>query len=151
MSHQINLPDYSPEELSRFRLQECQGTMIGGMVAAANNGVTAMEHGYQMMALQQVDWSQANSAEKIAMVFWKHYQSTYGFGDQLTVTDLGERIVMTMPSLARAAVYQLRHWAASAEQLNDLQRGYWQAIEKLCDVGSELVFSDQEDRVTLLK
>jgi len=147
----MKLPDFTPEELSRFRLQECQGTMIGGMVAAINNGMTAREHGYQMMALQQVDWSQANSAEKIATVFWKHYQTTYGFGDRLTVNDLGESIVMTMPSLAQAAEYQLRHWATSAEQLNDLQRGYWQAIEKLCGVRSELVFSDQEDRVTLLK
>ena len=147
----MNLPEYSPEELSRFRLQECQGTMIGGMVTAISNGVTAKEHGYQMMALQQVDWSKANSAEKIATVFWKHYQTTYGFGDQLTITEQDETIVITMPSLAGAAAYQLSHWATTAEHFNNLQRGYWQAIEKLCGVRSDLFFSDQEDRVELLK
>ncbi len=147
----MNLPEYSAEELSRFRLQECQGTMIGSMVAALNSGVSAEEHGYQMMALQQVDWSKANSAEKIASVFWKHYQTTYGFGDRLVITDKGDTIVMTMPSLADAAAYQLRHWSTTAEELNNLQRGYWRAIKTLCGVNSELVFSDQEDRVTLLK
>jgi hypothetical protein len=147
----MNLPDYSPEELSRFRLQECQGTMIGSMVAALNGGVSAEEHGYQMMALQQVDWSKANSAEKIVSVFWKHYQTTYGFGDKLVIADKGDTIVITMPSLASAAAYQLRHWNTTAEELNNLQCGYWRAIETLCGVRSELVFSDQEDRVTLLK
>lgn len=147
----MNLPEYSAEELSRFRLQECQGTMIGGMVAAAKYGCGAQEHGYQMMCLQQIDWSKANSAEKIATVFWQHYQTTYDFGDQLIVTDSAESITFAMPALAVAAEYQLQHWAATAEQLNDMQRGYWLAIQELCGLRSELKFNEQQHRVKIFK
>jgi len=147
----MNLPEYSAEELSRFRQQECQGTMIGGMMAAITNGTSALNHGQQMMTLQQIDWSRADSAEQICQVFWKHYQTTYGFGAQLNVSETDDCIVFKMPPLAKAADYQLRHWAASAEQLNELQRGYWQAINSLCGIRSELAFSDQGDTVTIFK
>lgn len=147
----MKLPNYSVEELSQFRLQECQGTIIGGLVCAIRYGSSAETYGYDMMALQRVDWSRANSAEKIAAVFWQHYQTTYGFGDQLSVEETPEAIVLTMPSLAAAAEYQLNHWAATEAQLNDLQRGYWRAIDELCGVRSKLDFNSRQHRVTLFR
>ena len=147
----MNLPQYSVDDLNRLRLQECQGTMIGGMMAAIKLGQSAEEHGVQMMTLQQVDWSKADSAEKIASVFWQHYQTTYDFGDQLFVTEDDNSIVLVMPALAIAAEYQLRHWAATDTQLNNLQRGYWRAIKELCDVSSALVFTGQQHQVTIFR
>ena len=145
----MDYPDYSEQTLSTMRLQECQGTIIGGMKVATSAGISAEEYGYQMMVQQKVDWSRAGSAQKIVGVFWQHYQTTYGFGDQLTVKDNGQSIIMTMPALSSACEYQLNHWAATATELNDIQRGYWRAIKQLCGVSSELEFNQTQHRVTL--
>ena len=147
----MDYPDYAEKTLSTMRLQECQGTVIGGMKVAASAGMNAEEYGYQMMLLQKVDWSRAGNAEKIAAVFWQHYQTTYGFSDQLTVEDNDQTIIMTMPSLSSVSDYQLKHWDATATELNDIQRGYWRAIKQLCGISSELEFNEDQDRVTLFK
>ncbi|MBL4623318.1 MAG: hypothetical protein JKY89_13060 [Immundisolibacteraceae bacterium] len=147
----MEYPNYADKTLSTMRLQECQGTVIGGMKVAASAGMNAEEYGYQMMAQQKVDWSRAGSAEKIATVFWQHYQTTYGFGDQLSVTETEQSIVMAMPSLSSVSTYQLNHWAATATELNDIQSGYWRAIKELCGVNSELSFDETQDRVTIFK
>lgn len=147
----MDFPDYADKTLSTMRLQECQGTIIGGMKVAASAGINAEQYGYQMMALQQVDWSRAGSAQKIASVFWQHYQTTYGFGGQLSVEENEQSIVMTMPSLSSAAAYQLKHWTATATELNDIQAGYWRAIKELCGVSSELSFNETQDRVIIFK
>lgn len=147
----MDFPDYADKTLSTMRLQECQGTIIGGMKVAASAGINAEQYGYQMMALQQVDWSRAGSAQKIASVFWQHYQTTYGFGDQLSVEENEQSIVITMPSLSSAAAYQLKHWAATATEVNEIQIGYWRAIKELCGVSSELSFNETQDRVIIFK
>lgn len=146
-----SFPEYDEKTLARLRMQECQGTIIGGMKVAQLAGMNAEEYGYQMMKLQQVDWSRAGSAAKIAQVFWQHFQTTYGFGSELKVSEDDEFITLTMPPLDQSADYQLKHWSATGEELEDIQRGYWRAISELCGLRSKVKFCPGHHKVILYK
>lgn len=144
-------PDYDDKTLSQLRMHECQGTIIGGMKVAQLTGMSAEEYGYQMMKLQQVDWSRAKSAAKIAQVFWQHFQTTYGFGSKLEVREDNNTVILTMPPLEQSAEYQLNHWSATATELQDIQRGYWRAITELCGLRSKLNFYPDQHQVILYR
>ena len=146
----MQMPKLDSETLSRMRMQECQGTIIGGMQVAASLGCSAREFGRLMMEKQNIRWEGLfGNLDKIAGVFYEHYQTTYGFGDRLEIARPPERLIFTMPSISRCAEYQLRHWRASAEQLQDLQRGYWQALVDHCGITVNLDFGQDLDRVVV--
>lgn len=144
----MKLPEFDLEALAKMRLQECQGTLIGGMVVAKRHGCGERQYGQEMMELQNVRWSSvAGNLDRIAGVFHQHYQTTYGFGERLQVTLDKDELVFSMPPIAQAAAYQLAHWNATAEQLHEVQRGFWLALEKNCGVRVELLFGAEQDQV----
>ncbi|MCG2635260.1 MAG: hypothetical protein J4A00_10195 [Gammaproteobacteria bacterium] len=119
------------ERLQALRLQECQGTLIGGMRVAGDLGCDAEQYGHRMMAAQQVDWSRlSDDLPRLVAVFAEHYQVTYGFRNELRVELAQGRAHMTMPNLADAAAAQLTHWGADAAALNALQSGFWRLVSE---------------------
>ena len=133
-----------------MRMQECQGTIIGGMMVAAAHGCNPMQYGQEMMEMQNIRWeSLSGDLQKISLVFHQHYQTTYGFGDQLRVEIQDDCLVFTMPSLAKSAEYQLTHWRATAQQFQDVQRGYWQALSVNCNITVEFEFGEQRDQISV--
>ena len=66
----MDLPQLDTATLARLRMQECQGTLIGGMVVAGSLGMEPEEFGYQMMVRQRIRWdSLAGNLDKIARIF----------------------------------------------------------------------------------
>lgn len=148
----MELPEFDTETLSRMRMQECQGTIIGGMMVAASHGCEPQRFGQEMMEMQNIRWdSISGNLQKIAQVFYQHYQTTYGFGSGLKVEVQDDQLLFTMPPISKTAAYQLSHWRATAEQLHDVQRGYWQALTKHCAVVVELNFGEEADQIRVRK
>lgn len=141
-------PSPSVEDLSRARMNECQGTLIGGAVVARGVGISPRDYGFQMMLRQRIRWeSIAGNLDKIARIYAEHYQVTYGFGDALVVDLTASALTFTMPPLAKTAAGQLAHWGVDADFLNAIQRGFWRAMEARAGVRVELVFGARHDRV----
>lgn len=148
----MEFPKYDIESLARMRMQECQGTIIGGLVVATGTGMSANEFGYQMMMRQGIRFDKIHGdLEKIARVFHEHYQTTYGFGEALKVELTQDLLSFRMPPIAKAAAGQLKHWNATAAQLQDLQRGYWRSLTENAGIEVELAFGDAEDSVRVTR
>lgn len=147
----MQLPEFDTATLAAKRMQECQGTLIGGMVVALSAGLDAREYGYRMMTRQQVNWDKVRGdARRIAAIFAEHYQVTYGFGKELTCREEAGALILEMPGLTRAAAGQLAHWGARGEDFEALQRGFWQAMAELAGVQATLTFGDDLHRVRLV-
>lgn len=145
-------PSPSVEDLSRARMYECQGTLIGGAVVARGVGISPQDYGFQMMLRQRIRWeSLAGDLAKIARIYSEHYQVTYGFGDALAVDLTATALTFSMPPLAGAAAGQLTHWGVDADFLNAIQRGFWRAMEARAGVRAELVFGAAHDRVHITR
>ena len=118
-----------PQKLQALRLQECQGTLIGGLRVATELGCNADDYGYRMMAAQAVDWGRlSDDLPRLVQVFAEHYQVTYDFSDELVVVLNKQQASLKMPGLAGAAAQQLAHWRVSSSDLEGLQRGFWRLI-----------------------
>jgi hypothetical protein len=133
----MKLPELNVEELARLRMKECQGTLLGGLKVAQGLGLSAEEFGYRMMM------------EQIAHIFYEHYQVTYGFGSDLSVAVQGDTLRFEMPPLARAAAGQLQHWRLSAQVLEDVNRGFWRALNENAGITASLEFTPDRHTVTV--
>lgn len=146
----MKLPELNVDELARLRMKECQGTLLGGLKVAQELGLSAEEFGYRMMMDQGINWTHlCGSLEKIARIFHEHYQVTYGFGSDLSVTVQGDTLRFEMPPLARAAAGQLQHWRLSAQVLEDVNRGFWRALNENAGVTASLEFTPDRHTVTV--
>ncbi|WP_448506661.1 hypothetical protein [Immundisolibacter sp.] len=146
----MNLPELTVEDLARLRLQECQGTLIGGLKVACGLGISAEEFGYRMMMEQDIDWSRvAGNLERIAHIFYEHYQVTYGFGASLQVGIEGDTLRFNMPSISATAAGQLKHWRMSAKALDDLNRGFWRALTENAAITAQLEFGADRHTVAV--
>lgn len=146
----MKLPELSTEDLARLRMQECQGTLIGGMKVALSLGISAEQFGFRMMMEQGIDWTRLyGDLDRIARIFYEHYQVTYGFGTALRV-DLGEDTLrLVMPALESAAAGQLAHWNMSVKDLHDLNRGFWRALTENAGISAVLDFTADQHTVTV--
>ena len=146
----MNLPELTVDDLARLRLQECQGTLIGGLKVACGLGISAEEFGYRMMMEQGINWSRvAGNLERIGHIFYEHYQVTYGFGAGLHIGIEGDTLRFDMPSISAAAAGQLKHWQMPAEALDDLNRGFWRALTENAGVTAQLAFGVDRHVVTV--
>ena len=146
----MNLPTLGVDDLARLRLQECQGTLIGGMKVACGLGISAEEFGFRMMMEQGINWSRlCGDLDRIARIFFEHYQVTYGFGDALEITLEGGTLRFAMPSLESAAGGQLQHWQMTPDTLHDLNRGFWRALTENAGVTATLEFTPERHTVTV--
>lgn len=146
----MNLPDLTVDDLARLRLQECQGTLIGGLKIACGLGISAEEFGYRMMMEQGINWSRiSGDLERIGRIFFEHYQVTYGFGAALHISIEGDTLRFDMPSIGTAAAGQLTHWQMSAAALEDMNRGFWRALTENVGVVVRLEFAAQSHTVTV--
>ena len=138
----MNLPELSTEDLARLRLQECQGTLIGGLKVACGLGISAEQFGFRMMMEQGINWTRlCGDLDRIARIFYEHYQVTYGFGPALRV-DLDQGTLrFTMPALETAAAGQLAHWKMPATALHDMNRGFWRALTENAGITATLEFA----------
>ena len=137
-------------ELSRARMHECQGTLIGGAVVAGACGVSPEEYGFQMMVRQRIRWERlAGDLDKIARIYAEHFNVTYGFGDAMAVTLLADELHFDLPALAGAAAGQLAHWGVDGAFLHAIQRGFWRAMEARAGVVVTLSQRDGRDHVTV--
>lgn len=145
----MNLPELTLDDLARLRLKECQGTLIGGMKVACSLGISAEEFGFRMMMEQGIDWTRlAGDLQRIAAIFYEHYQVTYGFGAALRVTLEHDTLRFDMPALESAAAGQLAHWRMPASALHDLNRGFWRALDENAGITATLEFAP--DRHTVI-
>ena len=146
----MNLPELGVDDLARLRLQECQGTLIGGMKVAVSLGIGAEEFGFRMMMEQGINWSRlCGDLERIARIFFEHYQVTYGFGAALQIALDDNMLRFTMPALEDAAGGQLQHWQMAPAMLHDLNRGFWRALTENAGVTVMLEFTPQRHTVTV--
>jgi hypothetical protein len=146
----MNLPELTVDDLARLRLQECQGTLIGGLKVACGLGISAEEFGYRMMMEQGINWTRvAGDLERIGHIFFEHYQVTYGFGPALHVGITGDTLHFAMPSIAAAAAGQLTHWKMPATALEDLNRGFWRALTENAGVTAQPMFSADRHTVSV--
>ena len=146
----MNLPELTVDDLARLRLQECQGTLIGGLKVACGLGIDAEEFGYRMMMEQGINWSRlSGDLERIARIFYEHYQVTYGFGAALRIALDGDTLHFEMPSIGTAAAAQLTHWQMPAQALNDLNRGFWRALTQNAGVTAQPTFGDDRHTVSV--
>jgi hypothetical protein len=100
----MNLPELSTDDLARLRLQECQGTLIGGMKVACSLGISAEQFGFRMMMEQGINWTRVcGDLDRIARIFYEHYQVTYGFGAALRVSVDADSVRFDMPALESGA------------------------------------------------
>lgn len=146
----MNLPELNTEDLARLRLQECQGTLIGGMKVACGLGISAEQFGFRMMMEQGINWTRlCGDLERIAHIFSEHYQVTYGFGAALQVDVSADTVRFDMPALEVAAAGQLAHWQMSAAALHDLNRGFWRALAENAGITAALDFTPGRHTVTV--
>lgn len=146
----MNLPELTVDDLARLRLQECQGTLIGGLKVAGGLGLSAEEFGYRMMMEQGINWTRlCGDLERIARIFYEHYQVTYGFGAALHVSIEGDTLRFEMPSITAAAAGQLAHWQMPDEALEDMNRGFWRTLNENAGVTALLEFSAGRHTVTV--
>lgn len=146
----MELSYFNDRDLLQLRIQECQGTLIGGMVVAGSLGLNPEEYGYRMMILQDIRWEIiAGNLDKIAQIFNKHYQITYGFGSQLEVTRENNTLQFKMPSITKAVAGQLSHWSAEAKAFEAMQSGIWRAVETHAHVAVILEFNSDQHIVTV--
>jgi hypothetical protein len=146
----MNLPELSVDDLARLRLQECQGTLIGGLKVACGLGISAEEFGFRMMMEQGINWSRVcGDLERIARIFYEHYQVTYGFGSALQVGIENGTLRFQMPPVEAAAAGQLAHWQMPAAALQDMNRGFWRALTENAGVTAQLEFGPDRHVVTV--
>lgn len=146
----MNLPELSVDDLARLRLQECQGTLIGGLKVACGLGISAEEFGFRMMMEQGINWSRlGGDLKRIAHIFYEHYQVTYGFGSALQVDVENDTLRFQMPAVEAAAAGQLAHWQISAAALQDVNRGFWRALTENAGVTAQLEFGPDRHVVTV--
>ena len=146
----MNLPELTTDDLARLRLQECQGTLIGGMKVACGLGVSAEEFGFRMMMEQGINWTHlCGDLDRIARIFHEHYQVTYGFGAALHVNVDADTARLEMPPLESAAAGQLAHWQMPAAALHDLNRGFWRALTENAGITATLEFKADGHTVTV--
>ena len=146
----MNLPELSTDDLARLRLQECQGTLIGGMKVACSLGISAEQFGFRMMMEQGINWTRVcGDLDRIARIFYEHYQVTYGFGAALRVDLDADTLRFAMPTLESAAAGQLAHWQMPAAALHDLNRGFWRALTENAGVTAVLEFAPGRHIVTV--
>lgn len=146
----MNLPELSVDDLARLRLQECQGTLIGGLKVAIGLGISAEEFGFRMMMEQGINWSRVcGDLERIARIFYEHYQVTYGFGSALQVAIENGMLRFQMPPIHAAAAGQLAHWRMPGAALQDVNRGFWRALTENAGVTAQLEFGPDRDVVTV--
>lgn len=146
----MNLPQLSVDDLARLRLQECQGTLIGGLKVAVGLGISAEEFGYRMMMEQGINWSRlSGNLERIAHIFYQHYQVTYGFGAALQVSLQNDTLRLQMPSISAAAAGQLAHWQMPAQALEDMNRGFWRTLTENAGITALLEFGAGGHTVTV--
>ncbi len=146
----MNLPELTMDDLARLRLQECQGTLIGGLKVACGLGISAEEFGYRMMMEQGINWSRlCGDLERIGHIFYEHYQVTYGFGSGLRISLQDDTLRFEMPSLTAAAAGQLTHWRMPATALEDLNRGFWRTLSENAGITVDLEFSADQHIVTV--
>lgn len=146
----MELPEFSIEDLAQLRMTECQGTLIGGMVIAGSLGMSPEDYGYHMMTFQRIRWkSIAGNLNKIANIFTKYYQVTYGFGSQLTVKLEEDLLQFKMPSISMVSAGQLDHWDAEPAALESVQHGFWRALETHANVIVSLDFNSYQHTVTI--
>ncbi|MBI4278566.1 MAG: hypothetical protein HY660_08930 [Armatimonadetes bacterium] len=138
----------SNADLLALRQRECQGCLIGGMQVARRFGCDPEEYGYQMMVLQAISWHRwAGDLEKIAAIMVEHYQTFYGFADELEVCLEDGVLHMTMPSVVRTAEGQLTHWGASPEAYRGVQHGIWRAIAERAGFQVDLTLGGRFDTI----
>jgi hypothetical protein len=146
----MNLPELTTDDLARLRLQECQGTLIGGMKVACGFGISAEEFGFRMMMEQGINWTRlCGDLDRIARIFYEHYEVTYGFGHALRVDLTTDTLRFTMPALETAAAGQLAHWKMSAAALHDVNRGFWRALAENAGITAALEFTRNGHTVTV--
>lgn len=146
----MNLPELSTDDLARLRLQECQGTLIGGMKVACGLGINAEQFGFRMMMEQGINWARlCGDLDRIARIFYEHYQVTYGFGAALRVSVDADSVRFDMPALESAAAGQLAHWQMPAAALHDLNRGFWRALTENAGITATLEFKADGHTVTV--
>lgn len=146
----MNLPELSIDDLARLRLQECQGTLIGGLKVAIDLGISAEEFGFRMMMEQGINWSRVcGDLERIARIFYEHYQVTYGFGSALQVGIENDTLLFQMPPVETAAAGQLAHWQIPAAALQDMNRGFWRALTENAGITAQLEFGVDRHVVTV--
>lgn len=146
----MNLPELTPEDLARLRMYECQGTLLGSAKVAQGLGIDAEEYGYRMMMEQGISWAKLRGdMDRIARIFYEHYQVSYGFGAALAVTLTDDTLRFEMPSLSQTAAGQLQHWRLQAEVLDNVNRGFWRALTQNAGVTVELEFGADRHRVTV--
>lgn len=146
----MNLPELSIDDLARLRLQECQGTLIGGLKVAIGLGISAEEFGFRMMMEQGINWSRVcGDLERIARIFYEHYQVTYGFGSALQVGIENDTLLFQMPPVETAAAGQLAHWQIPAAALQDMNRGFWRALTENAGITAQLEFGVDRHVVTV--
>lgn len=146
----MNLPELSTDDLARLRLQECQGTLIGGMKVACGLGISAEQFGFRMMMEQGINWTRlCGDLDRIARIFYEHYQVTYGFGAALVITLDEDALRLAMPALEAAAAGQLAHWKVPAAALHDLNRGFWRALTENAGITATLEFKADQHTVTV--
>lgn len=146
----MNLPELSTDDLARLRLQECQGTLIGGMKVACSLGISAEQFGFRMMMEQGINWAHlCGDLDRIARIFYEHYQVTYGFGAALRVDLDADTLRFAMPALESAAAGQLAHWQMPSSALHDLNRGFWRALTENAGISAALEFKPDRHTVTV--
>ncbi|MGE0809305.1 MAG: hypothetical protein AB7N69_01670 [Immundisolibacter sp.] len=146
----MNLPELSTDDLARLRLQECQGTLIGGMKVACGLGINAEQFGFRMMMEQGINWARlCGDLDRIARIFYEHYQVTYGFGAALRVSVDADSVRFDMSALESAAAGQLAHWQMPAAALHDLNRGFWRALTENAGITATLEFKADGHTVTV--
>jgi hypothetical protein len=146
----MDLPELNTEALAGLRLRECQGTLIGGLKVALGLGITAEEFGYRMMMEQGMHWAKlAGDLDKIARIFHEHYQVTYGFGEELVISLTDRTLRFEMPSLRRAAALQLQHWRVPPNAIEDVNRGFWRALQENAGVSVSFTIDDARTTVTV--
>jgi hypothetical protein len=148
----MKLPELTVDDLARLRLKECQGTLIGGLKIAQGLGLDAAEFGYRMMMEQGIGWARlAGNLDKIAQIFHEHYQVTYGFGAQLTITLTDDTLRFEMPSVTEAAAGQLHHWQVPPLALEEVNRGFWRALTEHAGITAALHFTHERHTVTVTR
>jgi hypothetical protein len=87
--------------------------------------------------------------ERIARIFYEHYQVTYGFGSALQVGIENGTLRFQMPPVEAAAAGQLAHWQMPAAALQDMNRGFWRALTENAGVTAQVEFGPDRHVVTV--